>query len=165
MTGLIGAQIISPKGYLALMFRLLISLLLLSLTTEIVTTMLSWVLTGFAQKIKNPHQPMIPYFPYSKNYSPIDLPHGTLSNCWNTAQSLVDKRCGVQPWSVWYHKTWVPWSYYQHLVIGLSSSFVISQSHVEDNKRWRWRSPIFFQHCCQIYSWWLFEQKLRPPHK
>ena len=83
---------------------------------------------GLAQKIKqNPRQPMILYPPYSTSYSPIDMPYGTLSNCWNITQSLVDKPCGAQPRSVWYHKTWMPWSYYQNLVSGLLSSFVIAQ--------------------------------------
>ena len=43
MTGVISAQMISEKGYPASVFRLLIPLLLLSLTTEIATTVLSMV--------------------------------------------------------------------------------------------------------------------------
>ena len=39
------------------------------------------------------------------------------------------------------------------------------KNHMEDNKRWKWWSPIFSQHCCQIYSWWLFEPILWPPHE
>ena len=86
---MIGAQMISEKGYPALVFRLLISLLLLSLTTEIAATVLS--MAGYQQGLQirskqNPHQPMIPYFPFGKSYSPIDLPYGTLSNCWNITQ-------------------------------------------------------------------------------
>ena len=115
-TGLISAQMISEKGYPALVFRLLI-LLLLPLTTEIATTVLS--MAGYHQGLhrrskQNHHQPMIPYFPYS--YSPINVRYRTLSNCWNITQSLVDKPCGVQPWSVWYHKTWMFCWYYQHPV-------------------------------------------------
>ena len=91
MTGLISAQVISEKGYSALVFRLLI-LLLLPFTTEIAKTILS--MAGYQQGLhrkskQNPHHPMIPYFPYSKSYSLIDLPYGTLSNCWNITQSLV----------------------------------------------------------------------------
>ena len=45
MTGLISAQMISEKGYPTLVFRLLISLLLLPLTTKMATTVLSMQVT------------------------------------------------------------------------------------------------------------------------
>ena len=84
ITGLISAQMISEKAYPALVFWALIPLLLLSLTTDIATTILSMAVyhQGLHRRLKqNPHQTMIPYFPYSKSYSPIDLPYGTLLNC------------------------------------------------------------------------------------
>ena len=160
MTGLISVQMISEKCYSALVLRLLISLLLLPRTTEMATSILS--MAGYHQSLhrrfkQNPHQPMIPYFPYTKSYSPIDLPYGTPSNCWNTTQSLVDKPCGVQPWSVWYHKTWISCWYYQHLVSSPLSLSLITQNYLEYDKRLtrkRW-SPIFSPYCRQkTYSWW-----------
>ena len=92
------------------MFKLPIFLLLPPITTEIATAILS--MAGHRQGLhrrskQNLHQPMIPYFPFSKSYSPTDLPYGTPSNDWNITQSLVNKPCAIQPWSVWYHKTWM----------------------------------------------------------
>ena len=172
MTGLISAQMISDKGYPALVFRLLTPLLLLSLTTEIASAVF---VNGrvSTQKIKTkPHLSMIPYFPFGKSYSPIDQPYGTLSNCWIMTQSLVDKPCGVQPWAVWYHKTWVPLSYYlpvlgkQELINYMWQEWFSSAKDIAGYLIF-WLGTNGQQHVCleqTWYTWHLGQHGLVPLH-
>ena len=96
MTRLISGQVLSTKGYPAVVFGLPISLSLVPIITEILS--MAGYYQGLRRRSKqNPHQPMIPYFPYNTSCSPIDLRYGTLSNCWNSTQSLPERPCAIQP--------------------------------------------------------------------
>ena len=126
MIGLISVQMISEKGYPALVFRLLISLLLLPLTTVIATAILS--MAGYHQSLhrrvkQNPHEPTIPHFPLRKSYSPICHmglypTAGTLPRAWWTSlvafsldqYGITRHGCLVDTTSTWFsvlcHYNW-----------------------------------------------------------